>query len=205
MFDAWRFQAALQTSEYFGSGRDPVKLGSAHPRNAPYQVFKAKDRYFAMAAGNDGLWKSACEALNRAELATDPRFISTADRARNQAALKEIVEAEFAKYTAHELLAKFRAAGVPCAPINSYSQILADEQVQHMQWVQEIVLPSGKATRTFVAPALLRQRLPGGRQPPALGEHNAEILAPREAVAASSELLSERSGATLTLTQPAGR
>ncbi len=28
--------AALQTSEFFGTGRDPKKLGSAHPRNAPY-------------------------------------------------------------------------------------------------------------------------------------------------------------------------
>ena len=53
--------AALQTSEYFGSGRDPAKLGSAHPRNAPYQAFKAKDGYFAMAAGNDSLWKAACD------------------------------------------------------------------------------------------------------------------------------------------------
>jgi crotonobetainyl-CoA:carnitine CoA-transferase CaiB-like acyl-CoA transferase len=35
--------AALQTSEYFGSGRNPAKLGSAHPRNAAYQAFKASD------------------------------------------------------------------------------------------------------------------------------------------------------------------
>src|SRR6218665_1815352 len=44
--------AALQTSEYFGSGRDPRALGSAHPRNAPYRVFRSQDGYFAMAAGN---------------------------------------------------------------------------------------------------------------------------------------------------------
>src|SRR5699024_7914528 len=29
--------SALQTSEYFGTGASPKKLGSAHPRNAPYQ------------------------------------------------------------------------------------------------------------------------------------------------------------------------
>src|SRR5207253_10010153 len=39
--------AALQTSEYFGTGRSPAKLGSAHPRNAPYQAFQAADGYFA--------------------------------------------------------------------------------------------------------------------------------------------------------------
>ena len=42
--------AALQTSEYFGVNKDPVKLGSAHPRNAPYQAFKASDDYLVMAA-----------------------------------------------------------------------------------------------------------------------------------------------------------
>ncbi|MCG8594947.1 MAG: CoA transferase, partial [Kiloniellales bacterium] len=43
--------AALQTSEFFGTGKDPRKLGSAHPRNAPYQAFRARDGYFGMAAG----------------------------------------------------------------------------------------------------------------------------------------------------------
>src|SRR5690349_8672300 len=66
--------AALQTSEYFGTGRDPAKLGSAHPRNAPCQAFRARDDYFAMAAGNDGLFKSACDAVGMPHLVADPRF-----------------------------------------------------------------------------------------------------------------------------------
>src|SRR5690606_7517513 len=34
--------AALQTSEYFGTGKDPRRLGSAHPRNSPYQAYRSK-------------------------------------------------------------------------------------------------------------------------------------------------------------------
>jgi crotonobetainyl-CoA:carnitine CoA-transferase CaiB-like acyl-CoA transferase len=170
--------AALQTSEYFGTGRDPVKLGSAHPRNAPYQAFRAKDDWFAMAAGNDGLWRAACGAIGRADLAADARFASTVLRARHQSELKEILEHEFAKHTAAQLLAKFRAAGVPCAPIHRYSQALADEQVRHMQWVREIDLPSGKRTRTFASPLRFDGRgFPIRRNPPALGEHNEEVFA----------------------------
>ena len=45
--------AALQTSEYFGTGQNPRKLGSKHPRNAPYQAYQAADDYFVIAAGND--------------------------------------------------------------------------------------------------------------------------------------------------------
>ena len=169
--------AALQTSEFFGTGRDPAKLGSAHPRNAPYQAFRARDGYFAMAAGNDGLWKSACEAIGLAGLAADPRFGSTTLRAKNQAELKAILEAEFAKHDAEDLLGKFRAAGVPCAPINTYSKALDDEQVRHMDWVREITLPGGARTRTFASP--LRFTGKGFdiyRDPPALGEHDDEVF-----------------------------
>ena len=171
--------AALQTSEYFGTGRDPAKLGSAHPRNAPYQAFKAKDGYFAMAAGNDALWRATCAALGRSDLATDPRFASTSLRAQHQAALKEILEQEFATHSAQQMLDKFRAAGVPCAPINTYSSALADEQVRHMQWVQQITLPSGARTRTFGSPLRFSGNgVPIYRDPPALGQHNDEVLGP---------------------------
>jgi crotonobetainyl-CoA:carnitine CoA-transferase CaiB-like acyl-CoA transferase len=169
--------AALQTSEFFGTGRDPAKLGSAHPRNAPYQAFRARDGYFAMAAGNDGLWRSACEAIGMPGLAAEARFGSTTLRAKNQAELKAILEAEFAKHDAEDLLARFRAAGVPCAPINTYSRALDDEQVKHMQWVREITLPGGARTSTFASPL----RFTGSgfdiyRDPPALGQHDAEIF-----------------------------
>src|SRR5688572_19942321 len=76
--------AALQTSEFFGTGRDPAKLGSAHPRNAPYQAFRARDDYFAMAAGNDSLFRAACDAAGKPELVADPRFASTTLRAQHQ-------------------------------------------------------------------------------------------------------------------------
>jgi crotonobetainyl-CoA:carnitine CoA-transferase CaiB-like acyl-CoA transferase len=169
--------AALQTSEYFGTGRDPAKLGSAHPRNAPYQAFRAKDGYFAMAAGNDSLWRSACEAIGMTALFDDARFASTTLRAQNQKALKEILEAEFARHEAAALIAKFQAAGVPCSPINTYSQVLVDPQVQHMEWVKEITLPSGRKTRTFASPLRFTgQGFPIRRDPPALGQHNDEVF-----------------------------
>lgn len=169
--------AALQTSEYFGTGRDPVKLGSAHPRNAPYQAFKARDAYFGMAAGNDALWLSVCRTVGREELAVDPRFTTTTLRARHQVELCALLEAIFATNDAAYWIARFREAGVPCAPINTYSQVLEDEQVQYMQWVQPIELPNGTRTRTFASPVRFSGKNPViRRRPPALGEHNDELL-----------------------------
>ncbi|NDZ18064.1 carnitine dehydratase [Variovorax sp. WS11] len=171
--------AALQTSEYFGSGRDPDKLGSAHPRNAPYRVFRCRDGYFGMAAGNNALWKAVCATLGRDDLAQDDRFQSPTLRAKHQDALLEVLEKEFVHADISTWLERFRQAGVPCAPINSYSEVLQDPQVDHMGWVQPLELPNGVKTRTFLSPIRMDdQNLPVHRRPPALGEHNAEILGP---------------------------
>jgi crotonobetainyl-CoA:carnitine CoA-transferase CaiB-like acyl-CoA transferase len=169
--------AALQTSEFFGSGKDPVRLGSAHPRNAPYQAFQCRDGYFGMAAGNNALWQSVCQVVALPELAADPNYESPTLRARHQEALRTRLEAIFMTQDAAFWLEKFRAAGVPCAPINTYSEVLADEQVAHMQWVQPMELPNGVKTQTFASPVRFDgQGSPIRRRPPALGEHNEEIF-----------------------------
>ena len=169
--------AALQTSEYFGTGVAPKKLGAAHPRNAPYEAYKAGDDYFVIAAGNDKLWRSVCEVVGRPELFEDPRFLTTTDRAANQVALKLILEEIFAAKSAAEWLALFDAAGVPSAPINSYAQTLADPQVAANGWVREMVLPGGAGIQTFGPPvAMSGLAFPVRRPPPALDADREDIL-----------------------------
>lgn len=170
--------AALQTSQYFGTGRDPGKLGSAHPRNAPYQAFHAADGYFAIAAGTQKLWLAVCQAVGLPGLADDPRFLTTTERAANQAELKAILEQKFEQQPLEAWIDTFNRAGVPHARINAYSEALADPQVQHMQWVQPLSLPGGAQTQTFVSPLRLNgQGLPVRMNPPALGEHTEAIRA----------------------------
>ena len=143
--------AALQTSEYFGNGRSPVKLGSAHPRNAPYRAFRAADGYFAIAAGNQKLWLEVVRVVGLPELAADPRFASTRERAAPEA-LKDLLEVRFGEQGVEHWIAAFRAAGVPHARINDYAAALDDPQVGHMDWVRPLTLPGGHRTRTFASP-----------------------------------------------------
>jgi crotonobetainyl-CoA:carnitine CoA-transferase CaiB-like acyl-CoA transferase len=144
--------AALQTSEYFGTGVNPRKLGSAHPRNAPYQAFQARDGWFVIAAGNNRLWSSVCDVVGAPELLADPRFETPTLRAANQGALKDLLEARFAAGDVQEWLGRFETAGVPNAPINDYAGALADPQTSHLQLVRDVALPSGHRTRTVVCP-----------------------------------------------------
>lgn len=168
--------SALQTSEYFGRNENPKRLGSAHPRNAPYQAFTANDGHFVLAAGNDKLWKNVCDVMNRSELLDDPRFKKQVDRAMNQLALKELLEEEFQKNTAAAWIELFSSVGVPCEPINDISSALADPQVEYSGWVQEMELPGGGNTKTFGSPVGILNRPDRNlRRPPDLDEHAEEI------------------------------
>jgi crotonobetainyl-CoA:carnitine CoA-transferase CaiB-like acyl-CoA transferase len=169
--------ANLQTSELFGMGRDPVRLGSSHPLNAPYAAFCCRDGYFALAAGTTKLWESACDAIDRRDLTRDARFASPTLRGQHQEALRELLEVEFVKYDASDLLSRMNARGVPCAPLYSYSQALADPQVKHMQWVEDITLPNGVASKTVISPQRISGQRLGVRQPPpALGAHTQQVI-----------------------------
>ena len=169
--------AALQTSEYFGSGRDPQKLGAAHPRNAPYEAFQASDSHFVIAAGNDKLWRSVCDVVDRSDLVEDPRFLTTRDRAANQRALKQILNAVFATRPARDWLDSLAAQGVPCSPINAYSQVLSDPHVAEQQWVQPLRLPNGQETQTFASPLRIDGSAPTIRRgPPDLDGDRAAVL-----------------------------
>ncbi len=178
MFGCTLAIAALQTSEYFGTGRNPRRMGSAHPRNAPYQAFEAKDGYFAIAAGNHQLWLKVLDAVGMPHLSDDARFLSTRDRAANQVALKHILEEQFRGQPVEHWLRVFRDAGVPHSAINDYEQALSDAQVTAMGWVKRLELPNGVVTRTFGSPLRMNGMNAEIRSgPPALGEHTSEIVA----------------------------
>ncbi|MEO9190360.1 MAG: CoA transferase [Acetobacteraceae bacterium] len=169
---------ALQTSEFFGTGTDPMPLGSAHPRNAPYQAYKAADRFFVIAAGNDKLWRGVCDVIGTPDLAADPRFLTVADRAANQVSLADTLNGSFGARTAAYWLEACAAAGVPASPINTYSEALADPQVAHAGWMVPLRLPSGAMTRTFASPVHISGvALPISKGPPALDADRDAILA----------------------------
>ncbi len=169
--------APLQISEYFGNRENPKRLGSRHPRNAPYQAFKAADGYFVLAAGNQRLWQIVCEQLEQPNLFSDERFCSTEKRAANQDQLQQILENLFATNRADYWIGRFRSAGVPVAPINRYGEALQDAQVVDQGWVQPLDLPGAGQTSTFAHPIRVDgKNLPIRSAPPLLDEHHEEIL-----------------------------
>jgi len=178
MLDCLLGVSALQTSEYWGTGKAPARLGSAHPRNAPYQAFRASDAPFIVAAGNDNLWREVCEATGRLDLLDDPRFAGIAQRAKNQVALAAILQDVFATRTAREWLDEFERRGVPSGPVNTFADILGDRALVASGLIQSMDVPVAGATSTIAYPVQMNgERVCASRPPPRLGEHTEGVFA----------------------------
>jgi crotonobetainyl-CoA:carnitine CoA-transferase CaiB-like acyl-CoA transferase len=166
-----------QAGNYFATGKDPVRLGSAHPTIAPYQAFKAKDDHFVIAVGNDDLWRKFCIAIGREGLLVDPRFTKNPDRVKNRVELEKVLSDVFINDDASHWVAKLRAAGVPCGAINSLSQVFSDPQALARDVVLEVTHGKAGRIKQLNMPFKLGgYRFRVGRPPPTLGEHTTEVL-----------------------------
>lgn len=184
MLESMLAVAALQTSEYWGTGELPRRLGSAHPRNAPYQAFEALDGPFVIAAGNDGLWRSVCEVVAAPELAEDPRFMDQSSRVANAHALEELLNGYFGAKPASVWVDALHQVQVPSGLINNYADVLDSEQLAARGFIQRLPLPDGRDTPTTAMPlAIDGCNMFELRPPPMLGEHTSAVLAEWEATA----------------------
>jgi crotonobetainyl-CoA:carnitine CoA-transferase CaiB-like acyl-CoA transferase len=169
---------ANQAMNYLVSGRPPRRTGNAHPNIQPQDVFTCRDGHLALVVGNDSQFEKFCTAIGRPEWVTDPRFRSNADRVRNRAALKDMIQAVFGEGDLSDWTARIEAAGVPCAPINTVPMALEDPQVEHREMLRQLPHPLAGTVPQVVNPIRYTEAaLAFERAPPLLGQHTDEILA----------------------------
>src|SRR5204862_324576 len=89
-------------------------MGSAHPLNAPYQAFEASDGWLVVGGANKKHWLLMLEALGASELASDPRFVTGADRMAHLKELEAVLSERFrTKSRSHWLAALVIAGTLP--------------------------------------------------------------------------------------------
>ena len=164
-------------ANFFATGQEPRRMGSAHPTIVPYQPLPTRDGYLMVAVGNEGLWRSFCRAAGLEGLAGDPRFATNADRVRHRAELLAILEEVFMTRTTQEWMDTLLEAGVPCGPIHTVGQVLQDPHVLAREMVVEQEHPSAGRLRLTGVPVKF-SHTPGRvrRPPPLLGQHTVEVL-----------------------------
>jgi formyl-CoA transferase len=173
-------QVALLTnvaSNHLVGGLDHRRLGNAHPNITPYEAFRARDRWFALAAANEGQWAVLCDTIGLPELRDDPRFSDNNARVANRAALRRVLDDAFLARDAEVWLAELREAGLPCGPINTIPEVFAHPQAEARDLVLEANHPTAGTVRFPGFPYKLSETPAAVRQPPPqLGEHTPEVL-----------------------------
>jgi crotonobetainyl-CoA:carnitine CoA-transferase CaiB-like acyl-CoA transferase len=150
---------ANQAMNYLATGKPPGLMGNAHPNLAPYAVFDCADGWIILATGNDGQYRRLCAILGLPEMATDPAYLTNADRITNRVEMTRRLTEATRRMTKAALLAACEAEGVPAGPINDLAEVFADPQVvaRGMQIAPEGV-PGVRSPMTFSGASLSLDR-----------------------------------------------
>ena len=177
LFDSILSTLSMPVGILQATGEKPRRQGNAHASIAPYEVLRASDGSLMIAAGNDRLWRQLCAAVGVPHLADDPRFKTNADRAANHSALKDELEAAFARFTVDALIARLQEFGVACGRVRTIPEALEDPQIEPRQMLIPLEDPELHGFRVLGNPIKLSENPPRlYRRPPKLGEHTAEVL-----------------------------
>ena len=163
---------------YLNAGQEAVRYGNAHPTVVPYQVFETQDGLFALAVGNDRMFRDFCtHVIDRPALASDPRFVTSHQRALHRDELLPLIAEVIETRTCDAWLGLCRKASVPAGKVQTVSEALQSPSVRERGVVQELHHPALGPVR-LIRPAhgVAAQAQMRPKAPPLLGEDSRRIL-----------------------------
>jgi crotonobetainyl-CoA:carnitine CoA-transferase CaiB-like acyl-CoA transferase len=168
---------ANQGMNYLSTGISPKRMGNSHPNIVPYQTFKAKDKEFIIACGNDKQFKDLCLAIGLPELLEEVKFQRNQDRVKHRDELIALLSEYFLGKNAKDWVDAIHAMKVPVGVINLVEDALAEPQIQHRDMVVNIPHALNENFKVIASPIKLSDTPVEYRNaPPQLGEHTQQIL-----------------------------
>lgn len=163
---------------YLITGQAPQRWGNAHANIVPYQTFRAKDKDFIIACGNDAQFTALCEAIGQAEWAAHPKFRFNQDRIAHRGELTSLMDQLFLTQSAQYWVERIHSVKVPVGMINNVEEALQEPQVQAREMVVSIPHPQYRQFKMIASPLKLSATPVEYRlAPPRLGEHTQQVLA----------------------------
>ncbi len=172
LMDVLTASLANQASNYLVSGNAPGRMGNAHPNVVPYQTFAASDGHIIVAVGNDKQFSALCGVIGRVDIATNPEYLTNADRIENRATLAVEIQKAVQAHTMSYWLAILEDAGVPCGPINTIDKVFDDPQTK----AREMELSIADMPLVANPMRFSKSHLNYDLEPPGLGQHTNEVL-----------------------------
>lgn len=165
-------------TEYDLTGYVRERSGSILPGIAPSNAYPCADGDMAVIGGNgDTVFARLCAAMNREDLAADPRFATHAARGERQGELDEIISAWTSTQSLESLLETLEAHGVPAGRIYRAPDMIDDPHFVAREAIVSVPHPVfGQVRMQNAFPKLSatpgKVRWPG----PDLGAHTEEVL-----------------------------
>ena len=178
LFDPLLSILGPQAALYELTGELPERLGSRSNLTAPRNSYCCRDgKFVALSASMQSMYERLMRTIGRPELIEDRRFLTNADRVRNNDQLDRIVAQFIENHDQHDVLQIFRDAGVTVGPVHDTLGMLSDPLVKENKVMVRLpdedidsVVMHNVAARLSETPGLIRSPAP------TLGEHNSEIL-----------------------------
>jgi crotonobetainyl-CoA:carnitine CoA-transferase CaiB-like acyl-CoA transferase len=167
------FQATRWTMDQ----KIPPQEGNHHPTNTPMGLYPTADGFLNLSATSNMNFQTLCRLIDRENMASDPRFASTALRRQNKPAMNELISAALGAKTTSEWFELLVAAGLPCGPVYDIKETFADPQVQALRIRRSVAHPRLGDLDLVAQPCEMTGFDREIRTAtPDLGEHNDEIL-----------------------------
>ena len=129
LFDTAISMLTHMATIHLHTGVEPRRLpGGSHPSVVPSQTFPTQDGWMMVMCMKDKFWVRLCELIERPALARDPRYAGFAERLAHRAELVAELAAVFRARPTAAWIERLQGQ-VPCAPVQTVSQALADPQV----------------------------------------------------------------------------
>jgi crotonobetainyl-CoA:carnitine CoA-transferase CaiB-like acyl-CoA transferase len=158
--------------------REMTRIGNDDRYGSPGGTFPASDGWVHFVAGNPEHFARLLSAMERPELADDPRFATVSTRMENRSAIDSFVREWTSSRTTSQLLEVFASVGIPAGRVATVPEALENPQIVHRNdLVTTRHSELGDVPAYGVVPKF--SRTPGSvrRAAPVLGEHTEEAVA----------------------------
>lgn len=177
MHDALFALLPTAQAQLFYGRREPQRVGNRHPLSTPFGCYAAQDGMFAVCVLNEKHFALFAALIGHPGLETEPRFSSDTARTLHEPALRDLIERWSASLACAEVVARLAAAGIPAAPIRSFSDAAHSTQTEARGLVAK--LPHDRLGEVSVVPQPVwfdGMKPQAATAAPALDEHGADIL-----------------------------
>jgi len=167
----------FQATRWTMDKKVPPQEGNHHPTNTPMGLYPTADGFLNVAATSNKNFQKLCKLIDRENMATDPRFASTALRKQNKEAMNEQIASALRARTTREWFELIVEAGLPCGPVYNIKDAFADPQVETLRIKRSVTHPRLGELDLVAQPCEITGFDREIRTAtPDLGEHNDEIL-----------------------------